>query len=662
MAKKSTIRGNWPKWALQWGVLGTLIFFLSGLSSALFPTSQAADPETYCPMGGLEAFFTLLSNGSLPCSMSSMQIVTGFTLAAGVILFSKLFCAFLCPIGALEDLITKGRNALGIIGIRVRQGSFGDKALRIVKYVILFWIFFMTSTSSELFCKNLDPYYAVSTGFKGEITLWMSLACLVLVVIGGLFVDRFWCRYICPLSAASNSFKFFLPLLLLFGIWWGLTALGLQLQWWWLLAAWCILGYLLEILYASPKFQIVHILRNEEKCARVCHSCQKACPYNIDLTSEGWRVNNVDCMLCGECVAACPARALRVGVFNPEKKSGSSRFVPALLTVILVAFAIFAGSRFELPTIDENWGIEESMDIQTMKVDNVTSVHCYGSSMAFKGRLERIEGVHGVKTYVSSHRVVIKYDADVTGPDKILEAIFIPSSFRVATPDPNEYPALKVRTMRTERMPNASDLDALGERIRLTDKKIFGLESEYGCPLTVRVFLAPDEDLDEQWCRNLVETKPLNYEFVRLEDGGSTIDTREYLARMFPEFSAEFSGMYPSADTLAICKRTEVYADKPQFIYEVAGPEYDNPECSRAFPYLSNHLSKEEGVIGFYVRLNAGCQPAIQVRFAAPMTSDRLRALMNMEKWTITYRGGLVQEEDAKLKIDKPGKVYEYEK
>lgn len=48
--------------------------------------------------------------------------------------------------------------------------SIADKLLRVVKYVLLFTILYFTLSSSELFCKKLDPFYAVA-GFKGEIVL-----------------------------------------------------------------------------------------------------------------------------------------------------------------------------------------------------------------------------------------------------------------------------------------------------------------------------------------------------------------------------------------------------------------------------------------------------------------------------------------------------------
>ena len=87
MAKKSTIITNWPKYILQWGVLVALIVFITGL----IPSEVAVDPEAYCPMGGLQALATYLANNSLPCSMSSLQVMMGIALVAAVVLFSKLF-------------------------------------------------------------------------------------------------------------------------------------------------------------------------------------------------------------------------------------------------------------------------------------------------------------------------------------------------------------------------------------------------------------------------------------------------------------------------------------------------------------------------------------------------------------------------------------------
>ena len=657
MAKRSTILKNWPKYLLQWGVLGAIIIFLTGV----IPSETAADPEAYCPMGGLQALATYLANNSLPCSMSSLQVMMGIALVAAVVLFSKLFCGYICPLGTVQDLIGKARNAMHVKSIKIRNGSAADKALRIVKYALVFWIFYMTVNASELFCKNLDPYYAVATGFKGEITLWMSIVSISLVLIGSFFIDMFWCRYLCPLGAISNTLKFWIWIGVLFGIYYVSGVLGANIPWAVLLGGFCIVGYLLEIFHSKPKFQILHVTKDDNLCNN-CGLCVKKCPYHIDVKSvHDGKLSHVDCTLCGECVASCSSRALNIGICKP-RRGKLWKIVPAVLTVVLIAFGMWAGGKFELPTIDMKWGIEDESTLQTMSMEGLRSVKCYGSSMTFKAKLEKIPGVHGVKTYVKRHSADILYDPAKTDAEKIQEAVFVPSKFRVATPDHKEVPELKIVTIRTEGMYDKMDINYLGMQMRLTGKRIYGLETEFACPLIVRVYMDPAEELDEDWFEEIVEKETLEmpvhgggvneielgYKFEDYEGETGRISTEQFIRSMFSPFSAQWKS------------RIEAAEGKQQYVYEIVDKNYEKPIILRNMPFLSNHLSRHEGVIGVYLDLNRDLQPAIQIRYADPMTEAKLWELMTMETWTITYKADDVREEPAKFSFKTEGTSYEY--
>ena len=628
MAKRSSIISNWPKYVLQWGVLVALILFLTGL----IPGETAADPEAYCPMGGLQAFATYLAQNSLPCSMSSLQVMMGLALVAAVVLFSKLFCGYLCPLGTVQDIIKRLRVKFRIKSVKIANGSAIDKILRIIKYALLFLIFYMTVEESELFCKNLDPYYAVATGFQGEITLWMSIVSICVLVIGSLAVDMFWCRYLCPLGAISNSLKFWVWIGVLFGVYFAANVIGTGIPWAVLLGAFCIIGYLLEVFNAKPKYQILHVLKNESACNN-CGLCQKMCPYHIDLrTFHNGKINHVDCTLCGECVAACANKALNVGI--KENKVGKFRkVVPALLAVALTLFGIWAGGKIELPTIDMKWNTEDvaSENLQTTTFDNLRTLKCYGSAMTFKAKMEKVPGVHGVKVFVTRQSADILYNAEATSPEKIREAIYVPSRCKVQQLDPSVTTSLKTVVIRTEGMYEKGDLDNLGAMLKETGRKIYWLESEFACPLIVRVIMDAGENLDEDWFEEIVEKE---YDFVKMEDEVIRTNASEYISRSFKPFKVE------------IQSRIEKYGNWKQCWYEISDLSFDN--IDNAMPFLSNYLTQQSSILGVYLELNADLVPTIRIRYVDPMTEDKIKELLARDTWAISNKGEL-KETKAKI-------------
>lgn len=645
------LRKNWLKYLLQFGTLALIIIFLT----KVFGT-KSADPEAYCPMGGLETLATYLTRGTMACSMTMVQIIMGVVLAIGVILFGKLFCGYICPMGLLNELFVKLRRALKIKLFTIRQGSVLDKVLRVIKYALLFLIFYMTLSSSELFCKNFDPYYAFATGFKGELTAWMACISIGVLFLGSLLVDMFWCKYICPLGAISNLFKYTIwsvGLILIYAI---LVILGVNIPWVVLLAVACAMGYLLEILFSKPKLnpQLLSVYRDTDKCNN-CGICEKRCPYHVQI-KDFTRVTAPDCNLCGECVSSCKTDALTI----TKKKWGI--YLPGIVVVILFCIALYLGQKTELPTIDMKWNNTELVpndQLSSFEMTGMRSVKCYGSSMAFKAQLERVPGVYGVKTFVKHGRVVISYDPKQTSEENIQKAVYTPTVFRISSPEKG-VEKVKVITIRTENMYDKMDPNYLGLQFRETGRKYYGLATEYACPLIVKIYMDIDEPIDEQFLKKVVNMKVLNmpvhgggnketkidYKFIKLEEGVDTIAIRPYLEEMFKPFKAEFKS------------RVEKYAGKPQEIMSYSDINYEKPITLRNLPYLSNHLSKNDGIIGVYLVLDEENEPTIQIRYCTDdINADKVLELINMPTWTITYSNNNVKEESARFHFDAKGKI-----
>ena len=103
------LKKNWLRHLIQWGTLLAIIIVLTKVFG-----NESADPEAYCPMGGIESLGTYLVAGSMACSMSMAQIMMGIVLAVAVILFSKLFCGYLCPLGWGTEYLGKLREKMKI--------------------------------------------------------------------------------------------------------------------------------------------------------------------------------------------------------------------------------------------------------------------------------------------------------------------------------------------------------------------------------------------------------------------------------------------------------------------------------------------------------------------------------------------------------------------
>jgi NosR/NirI family nitrous oxide reductase transcriptional regulator len=110
------------------------------------------------------------------------------------------FCGWLCPFGALQELTNSVAKALGVPQLRVAWNL--HERLWPIKYVI-FLIIFGVSLYSIAAAEQL----AEVEPFKTAIILkfvrdWPFVLFAIALLVAGLFVERFFCRYLCPLGAA----------------------------------------------------------------------------------------------------------------------------------------------------------------------------------------------------------------------------------------------------------------------------------------------------------------------------------------------------------------------------------------------------------------------------------------------------------------------------
>jgi len=112
------------------------------------------------------------------------------------------FCGWLCPFGALQELISQLTRRLGLQWMRVPQRW--DSRLKKVKYVVLALLLFSAVVSVTW----TDRLVEVEP-FKTSITLnfvraWPYVLWAVAMVLLSAFVYKGYCRYLCPLGAGMG--------------------------------------------------------------------------------------------------------------------------------------------------------------------------------------------------------------------------------------------------------------------------------------------------------------------------------------------------------------------------------------------------------------------------------------------------------------------------
>jgi len=230
------------------------------------------------------------------------------SIAAGLLFWGRgPFCGWLCPFGALQELLNNIAQAVKIPQYRLPWGL--HERLWPIKYIIFLGLFGM-SLYSTAFAEQLaevEPFKtAIVLKFARE---WPYVIYALTTLTAGLFVERFFCRYMCPLGAA---------------------------------------------LAIPGRIRMFEWLRRWPECGTPCQRCAKECPVQA-IHPEG-HINVNECIYCMHCQELyfddhrCPhmiqvrlKREKRDALSSPSMRSGGK----GPNTIITAA-----GKPIKLPTVD----------------------------------------------------------------------------------------------------------------------------------------------------------------------------------------------------------------------------------------------------------------------------------------------------------------------
>ena len=133
--------------------------------------------------------------------LDPLVFILWFSVAAALIFWGRgAYCGWLCPFGALQELTNKIARALRVPQWELPWGL--HERLWPVKYVLFLGLFGISLASiplAETFAE-VEPFKtAIVLKFARE---WPFVLFAVSLLVAGLFVERFFCRYLCPLGAA----------------------------------------------------------------------------------------------------------------------------------------------------------------------------------------------------------------------------------------------------------------------------------------------------------------------------------------------------------------------------------------------------------------------------------------------------------------------------
>jgi ferredoxin len=252
--------------------------------------------EGFLPLSGLIGLLDWGYQGRLNGVHPAASVLLALIILVALLL-RKAFCSWICPVGLLsESLARLGRRFPFLRGRNYRLPVWLDIPLRGIKYLLMgFFVWAIVGMSAEALATFIGEDYNIVADVKmlwffthmSALTAWV----LVGLALGSLFVNGFWCRYLCPYGALLGLFS-----------------------------------------WASP----LRIKRDAVTCTD-CGICDQVCMARLPVSKKK-RIISPECTGCLDCVASCPTTTA-LGVADRRQRVGPLRFALLVLVLFLGGYA-----------------------------------------------------------------------------------------------------------------------------------------------------------------------------------------------------------------------------------------------------------------------------------------------------------------------------------
>ena len=225
----------------------------------------------------------------LPAVMALNVLVIVLVLVL-TLLFGRIYCSTICPLGVFQDGISRVRVTLGRLRKNRKPFHF-RKEHKWLRYGI--WVLFVAALAAgvQSFVAILAPYSAygrIVTGivhFKAGAVLIVAAATLLVVGLLAFFTGREYCNSICPVGTTLSFFS---------------------------------------------RFALFRPVIDADKCKN-CKLCEVNCKAScIDIANH--KIDYSRCVVCFDCIGNCKFDALKYRIYHGSGGNDKSSSRRAFLT------------------------------------------------------------------------------------------------------------------------------------------------------------------------------------------------------------------------------------------------------------------------------------------------------------------------------------------